>query len=76
MDEPIVFLASFPPIQSAIKITGDNNGMRIQLDIPESEMANAVKLVALTQKTLRITIEVDERTNRIIGRRKAKQREP
>lgn len=55
----ITFRASFPAIQSAIKRSGDGGGMRIQLDIPESEMAQAVHLLALTSVILRITVEVD-----------------
>ena len=51
------FLASFPPIQSAIKITGDGNGMRVQLDIPETQMGEGVKLLAWRQKVLRVTVE-------------------
>lgn len=52
----VTFLASFPPIQSAIKRGQD--GMRIQLDIPESEMGNAVQLIALMNTVLRITVEI------------------
>jgi hypothetical protein len=59
--EPIEFLASFPPIQSAIKRGQD--GMRIQLDIPESEMPNAVRLLALMSKRLRIRIVEDDKPN-------------
>lgn len=51
------FLASFPSIQSAIKIHGNNDGMRIQLDIPESEMAEAVKMLGWREKVLRVSIE-------------------
>ena len=51
------FLASFPPIQTAIKITGNGDGMRIQLDIPETEMGEAVKLLAWRQTVLRVTVE-------------------
>jgi len=58
----INFLASFPDIQSAIKVGSD--GMRIMLDIPESEMAQAIKLVAMRGKVLEITI-VENDTNRI-----------
>lgn len=52
----VTFLASFPPIQSAIKRGQD--GMRIQLDIPESEMGNAVQLIAMMNTVLRVTVEV------------------
>ena len=41
-----VFLFTFPPIQSAIKIHGEGEGMRVQLEIPESEMGQALKLLA------------------------------
>jgi hypothetical protein len=52
---------------SAIKATGNNDGMRIQLDIPESEMGEAVHLLLMRQKVLKVTIEVDE-TNGINGK--------
>jgi hypothetical protein len=50
----ITFLASFPQIQSAIK--RGNEGMRIQLDVPESEVVNAVPLLALMDQTFRVVI--------------------
>lgn len=59
MSEPVTFLASFPPIQSAIKAGQD--GMRIQLDIPESEMANAVELLAMRNVVLRVTVEAAQK---------------
>ena len=56
----VTFLAAFPPIQSAIKITGAGDGMRIQLDIPESEMANAIELLAWRQRVLKVTVELED----------------
>ena len=50
------FEASFPPIQSAIKLDG-RDGARIQLDIPESEMSNFIKAIMWKGKPLKITIE-------------------
>lgn len=50
------FLASFPPIMSAIKIAGNGDGMRIQLDIPESEMAEAVKLLQWRNTAVMVSI--------------------
>lgn len=44
-DETIKFDASFPPIQSAIKRHGTGDGMRIQLDIPESDYERAKPLL-------------------------------
>lgn len=59
-DKPkVIFLASFPPILSAIKVDG-SGGMRITLDIPESEIAEAVKLMLYRQVPLRVTIEPHE----------------
>ena len=77
MSEPITFMASFPPIQGAIRRSGDAGGMRIQLDIPESEMANAAYLLAMVQERLRITVEVisENVPDRTISRRKARQRD-
>ena len=57
MPEKITFIASFPAIQSAIKITGDGNGMRIQLDIPEIDVINALHVIAMRQQAFRVTIE-------------------
>jgi hypothetical protein len=51
------FVCSFPPIMSAIKVDGSGGGMRIQFDVPESEMAEAVKLLAWRERTLTVTIE-------------------
>ena len=53
----IEFLASLPPIQSAIKVGQD--GMRIQLDVPESEMANAIGIMAMRNVALRVRVEPD-----------------
>lgn len=53
----IKFKASFPPIQSAIKIGQD--GMRIQFDIPESEISNAVELLACRNAILNVTVEIE-----------------
>jgi len=53
----LTFEAAFPPIQSAIKVYGDRQGMRIQLDIPESEMAEAIGLLAWRERVLKVTVE-------------------
>lgn len=59
-EDRAVFLASFPAIQSAIKVYGDRQGMRVQIDIPESEMGEALKLLAWREQVLRIAIEPAE----------------
>jgi hypothetical protein len=51
------FLASFPAIQSAIKISGSGDGIRVQLDIPESEVPNALPLLGWREMALRVTVE-------------------
>ena len=57
--DSITFLATFPDITSAIKIGRD--GMRIQLDVPEEDMGQAIKLLALRDVVLSVTVE-PERT--------------
>ena len=44
LDEAI-FLFTFPPILSSFKIHGEGEGMRVQLEIPESEMGQALKML-------------------------------
>jgi hypothetical protein len=55
----VEFLASLPPIQSAIRIGQD--GMRIQLDVPETEMGNAIRLMTWRDKILKVTISVKQK---------------
>lgn len=59
----VSFLASLPPIQSAVKVSGNGDGMRVQIDVPESEMPNAIDLLAWRGKVLRVTVEVDSLKN-------------
>ena len=58
----IEFIASFPDIQSAISIGGDG-ATRIKLDLPESEIANAVKLVLLKGQAFNVKIEAIKQDN-------------
>ena len=69
MEKPISFLAAFPAIQSAIKIYGDRQGMRIQLDIPESEMGEALLLLQWREKVLRVTVSPDIQEGNRNGRK-------
>lgn len=56
MSESATFSATLPPILSAVRISGDG-GCRIMLDVPESEMGEAVKLLMWRQMPLRVTVE-------------------
>uniref|UniRef100_A0A6M3KA84 Uncharacterized protein n=1 Tax=viral metagenome TaxID=1070528 RepID=A0A6M3KA84_9ZZZZ len=58
----IDFIASLPDIQSAINISG-NGAVRVKLDIPESEIADAIKLVMLKGKAFKVNIETIEEEN-------------
>lgn len=51
-----VMNAFIPPLQSAIRTGGD--GMRVTIEIPETDMGEAVKLVAMRGRQLRVTVEV------------------
>ena len=55
--EKITFVASLPPIQSAINIDGQGNGARIKLDIPASDIESVVKLTGMRGKVFKVTIE-------------------
>lgn len=57
--EPLTFLASIAPLQSAITIASDG-GARVKLDIPEDEMPAIVRLMLYRGKLLRITLEIDD----------------
>jgi hypothetical protein len=57
MDEPVVFLATIRPIQSALSVSGDNNGARLTLDIPENELPAIARLLLMRGKVLRVTVE-------------------
>ena len=62
MSEPITFLCSFPPVQGAIRISGNGDGLRLQLDVPETEVASAIRLLMLRDSVFRVTVEAEERT--------------
>jgi hypothetical protein len=54
----ISFAASLPEIQSAISFGGP--AARVKLDIPETDIAEAIKLAAYGRgKVLRVTVEVE-----------------
>jgi len=53
----IQFVASLPPIQSAINIDGQGNGARIKLDIPASEMLQVIQLQTMIGSAFKVTIE-------------------
>lgn len=57
MTDPISFIASFPAIQSAIIISGDGNGLRIKLDVPESDLLPFLSALAMRQTAFKVTIE-------------------
>jgi len=55
-DMKIEFIASLPDILTAITISGEG-ATRVKFDIPESEIANAVKLVLLKGQAFKVSIE-------------------
>ena len=60
MDKKITFTASLPPIQSAISVSGQGDGARIKLDIPQSELAAIISLQLLAGRVFKVTIEPEE----------------
>jgi hypothetical protein len=53
----IQFIASLPPITSAISVSGMGEGARIKLDIPQSELYAIVQLQLLCGQAFNVTIE-------------------
>lgn len=58
-----IFIASIAPIMTGLS-TG-NDGMRIKLDIPETEMGEAAKLLAMRGQVLRVSVEVERKKNKL-----------
>ena len=54
--DPVVFIASIPPIETAIKIHGQE-GARLVLDVADSELGNFFPVTLLRGKVLRVSIE-------------------
>lgn len=54
--EKITFLASLPPIQSAIMVDGTGDSMTVKLQIPIKQYPQALQLNLMTQKVLKVTI--------------------
>lgn len=64
MSEPLTFLASIRPIQSALSVSGDNSGARLTLDIPETELPAIARLLLLRGVVLRVTVEGEPATTK------------
>jgi hypothetical protein len=58
-EEPLTFLASIAPLDSAIQVSS-HGGARFKIDLPESELPAIVRLLLLRGMTLRFTVEVEE----------------
>lgn len=59
--EKLEFIASLPPVASAIQIDGLGDGAIVKLMLPRSEMYSIVQLQLLAGKSFRVTInEVEE----------------
>ncbi|MBE3576895.1 MAG: hypothetical protein IMX00_04315 [Limnochordales bacterium] len=54
----IEFIASLPPIQSAISIGGaEGDASKIKLEVPGTETAAVLRLLLLRGKAFKVTIE-------------------
>lgn len=57
MSEPVTFEATIRPIQSALSVSGNNDGARLTLDIPETELPAIARLLLMRGQVLRVTVE-------------------
>jgi hypothetical protein len=55
--DKLEFLASLPPLASAIQISGLGDGAILKLEIPASELYSIVQLQLLAGKVFKVTIE-------------------
>lgn len=63
----IEFNATIAATSSAFKV-GDEGASRLSLDIPVSDMSEALKLIAFgRQKVLKVTIEIEEVRDERVG---------
>ena len=69
-----VFLFTFPPILSSVKIHGMGEGMRVQLEIPESEMGSALKMLQWRGGVMEARVRLVNDRDQAVGRRSAKRR--
>ena len=61
-DEPLTFLASIAPLDSAIQVSS-HGGARFKIDLPESELPAIVRLLLLRGMTLRFTVQPETKEN-------------
>lgn len=54
--ESIEFIASLPPVASAIMVDGTGDSMTVKLQIPLNKCPQALRLNLMTQKVLRVTV--------------------
>jgi hypothetical protein len=57
-DLQATFKASLPPIMSSIRI--GQGAVRVQLDVPESELHEAIKLALMHGRVLTVTIVAED----------------
>lgn len=55
--DKIVFVATFPPIQAAIKIDGQG-GARFQMDVPEEYLQAFMQAAAWRLEIIKVTFEL------------------
>lgn len=55
----ISFMASLPPIQSAISLDGQGDGARVKIDVPRSDIEAVLKLQGLAGRVFRVTVETE-----------------
>jgi len=57
----VTFSASLPPIGGAIRLSGNGDGARVQLDVPASSIAAVLELAAFyTGCSFTVTVEPGE----------------
>jgi hypothetical protein len=56
----VEFLASLPPIKSAILLDGQGDGGQVKLEVPRSYAPALLRLQEMAGHVLRVTVEIEE----------------
>jgi hypothetical protein len=56
----VTFRGILPNTQTAISISGNGDGARVKIDVPQEDLAEVLKLVLYQGQLLKVTVEPGE----------------
>jgi hypothetical protein len=55
--DKITFIASLPPIKSAIILDGNGDGGQVKFDVPRSDVMKLIQVQGMSRCSLKVTVE-------------------